>query len=109
RTSVDSGDERIKFLRAERLGEKFSRAALARILLVTRFPRGGEHNDWNFAPLLTRSHMIEHIESAHLRHHQIENNEVGSVLALEYIERLLSVECERYSERSLLELDLDDS
>ena len=53
--------------------------------------------------------MIEHVESAHLRHHQIENDNVGAVLTLEYVERLLSVKCHRYSEWPLLELDLDDA
>jgi hypothetical protein len=53
--------------------------------------------------------VVEHIESGQSRHHQVEDDEVGAFFPLEYLDCFLSIECERDSEGSLLELDLDDA
>ena len=43
------------------------------------------------------------------RHHEVEDDEVGALFPLEYLDRFLSVERERDAEGPLLELDLDDA
>ena len=55
------------------------------------------------------AHRGEHVETAQMRHHQIEQDEADVGLALEDLERLAAVVRERDAKRALLELHLDDA
>jgi hypothetical protein len=54
------------------------------------------------------AHAIQHLEPAHQRHHQVEDQQLERRIAFQFGERLGTIVHEGDCERPLLELGLDD-
>lgn len=76
------------------------------LLLLTG---SGENDARNLAEAVIVAHGGEDIESAEVRHHQVEQDEPDVSLALQGLERFAAVICQRDVKRALLELHFDDA
>ena len=97
------------FFGTERLREKLGRAELHRLLMLRFLAGCGEDDARQVLQPFVRPNAREHIEPAEVRHHEVEQHEVDVRLALQQVDRFLTVVRERDAKRPLLELHLDDA
>jgi hypothetical protein len=103
------GDSCVELLGAERLGQEVVRAELNRARVLLFLAGGGENDARDVAPAVIVAHRGQDIQSAQVRHHQIQQNETDVGLALERVHRFASVIDESDMKWALLELHLDDA
>jgi hypothetical protein len=102
----EAADSRPQLLRTERLHHVIVRTEIERSRDVLLPPAGRQHDDAGF--IGKRSHPMQDVEAGHLRHHQIEDQNIR-LFPFDCLEGLLTVESNRRAESFHAHMCVDDA